>query len=134
MDYKRHIGRHVIRHLLGAPFVYLMIVPLVILDVCAEVYHRICFPLYGIACLRRSSYIQIDRQRLSYLGAWDKINCMYCGYANGLLHYVSVIAAKTEQYWCGIKHKSNQGFIPPAHHEHFLEYGDEKQYRDFIDK
>jgi len=59
---------------------------------------------------------------------------MYCGYGNGLLHYTSVIAAQTEKYWCSIKHKTDPTFIPPEHHKDFLEYGDEKQYRAFIDK
>lgn len=50
---------------------------------------------------------------------------MYCGYANGLLHYNSEIAARTEKYWCGIKHKN---FQEPEHHQDFLEYNDKKSF------
>ena len=119
------------RHLLSAPVIYIQIIPLVCLDICMEVYHRICFPLYGISYISRKSYIRIDRQRLHYLNWVQKFNCMYCGYANGLLHYVSTIVAETEKYWCGIRHKNDPGqiFYPPRHQRDFLLYGDETSFR-----
>jgi hypothetical protein len=110
----------------------MMIIPLVILDVFIEVYHHICFPLYGIPLVKRSNYIKIDRHKLEYLTPMEKIDCAYCGYANGLLHYSAEIAGRTEKYWCGIKHKEEKDFVPPKHHENFVEYGDrgafEKRY------
>lgn len=132
MEFKHYSGRRFFSHLLSAPVIYSMIIPLVILDFCFEVYHRICFALYGIAYIERSRYIKIDRYRLSYLKPIEKINCMYCGYANGLLHYVSVICAETERYWCGIKHSKDKNFIPPEHHKDFLPYGDERAYKKFL--
>lgn len=59
---------------------------------------------------------------------------MYCGYANGVLHYTSVIAGETEKYWCGIKHKSDAEFIAPHHHNEFIDYGDEEAYRKVANK
>jgi hypothetical protein len=134
MDYKHYHGRRKFRHYLSGPFIYAMAIPLVFLDIGLEIYHHVCFPLYGLPYVRRSSYIKIDRHRLAYLKLWDKVNCMFCGYANGLLRYASAIAAKTEQYWCGIKHQQDSSFIVPPHHAQFLEYGDEKQYKTYIQK
>lgn len=118
--------------ILTAPFILLMIVPFVFLDVCLEIYHRICFPIYGIKLVRRSSYISIDRHKLSYLKNTEKAFCVYCGYANGLLHYATVIAAKTEGYWCGIKHSPKKDFVDPGHHKEFLSYGDEEAFQEFV--
>lgn len=118
-----------LRHLCSAPFIYAVFFPVVLLDIFMEIYHRICFPLYGIPYVRRSQYIKIDRHRLSYLSLMEKINCAYCGYVNGFFHYGSQIAAETEKYWCGIKHAKDPSFIPPEHHKEFIAYGDEEEYQ-----
>ncbi|MFZ6022699.1 MAG: hypothetical protein ACOYT9_04535 [Patescibacteria group bacterium] len=119
-----------IRHLLSMPFIYGMILPALVLDLTLEVYHTICFPLYGIAYVKRKNYIRIDRQKLEYLTFMEKLNCMYCGYVNGLFAYAVQVAAETEKYWCSIKHKSDASFKAPTHHESFLEYGDKKAYQE----
>ncbi len=112
------------RTVLAAPLLYAMIVPLVMLDLSLEVYHRLAFRLLGIPLVRRRDYIRIDRHRLPYLSALQKLACAYCGYANGLLQYAARIAGETEAYFCPIKHQAIEGFHPPAHHERFAEYGD----------
>ncbi len=117
-----------LKHLVSVPFIWMMVIPLVILDIFAEIYHHVCFSLYGIPLIERSKYIKVDRHKLEYLGPIDKINCAYCGYANGLLHYLTEIAAATEKYWCGIKHKPSADFIPPKHHADFIEYGDRRAF------
>ncbi len=119
-----------IRYTLSMPFIYGMIIPFLILDICIEIYHRICFPLFGIPYVSRKKYIFIDRQKLSYLAWYDKINCAYCGYGNGLLAFASAVAGATEQYWCGIKHQEKKGRHAPAHHKEFISYGDKKAYKD----
>ena len=91
-------------NLLSAPVIYSLIVPILLIDLWITVYQVICFRMYGIARVRRSAYIVIDRQHLGYLNAIEKINCMYCGYANGVLAYVREVAARTEQFWCPIRH------------------------------
>jgi hypothetical protein len=123
-----------LRHILSSPFILGMSIPLVILDITMEIYHHVAFPLYGIPVNKRGNYIRIDRQKLSYLNMWDKLWCMYCGYANGIAAYAVKIAGDTEKYWCGIKHKPGDGYIEPAHHKDFLKYGDEKAYKDFINQ
>jgi len=44
---------------------------------------------------------------------------------------VSEIAARTEKYWCGIKHQPARGFHEPKHHKDFLKYGDEKAFKAY---
>jgi hypothetical protein len=62
------------------------------------------------------------------LNGIEKVNCVYCGYANGLIGYVREITARTEQYWCPIKHARA---IPSPHARYrlFFEYGDARSYR-----
>ena len=65
----------------------------------------------------------IDRHRLAYLNAIEKANCVYCGYANGLLAYVREVTARTEQYWCPIRH-ARPIRAPHRHYQRFFDYGD----------
>ena len=64
----------------------------------------ICFRSYRIPRVRRMDYIRLDRSQLAYLNWVETLNCLYCGYANGVAAYVREIAGRTEQYWCPIKH------------------------------
>ncbi|MCB1398831.1 MAG: hypothetical protein KDJ82_02110, partial [Rhodobacteraceae bacterium] len=59
---------------LTAPVIYMLIVPFALLDLCVTLYQAICFPVYGIARLRRRDYIAIDRQHLAYLNGLQKLN------------------------------------------------------------
>jgi len=126
--------RILLNHLLAAPFIYFQIIPLIFSDISTEIYHRICFPLYGLPYVKRGKYIKIDRHKLSYLTTFEKINCVYCGYGNGLLHYLSAIAGESEKYWCGIAHAKRAGFIPQEHQKDFLPYGDKKAFDEFVNK
>ena len=117
------------RHLLNTPLLWLMIVPLIIIDIFGEIYHQISFRLCKIPLIKRSNYIKIDRHKLKYLSLHNKMWCIYCGYANGVMQYGAEIAARSEKYWCAIKHKKSKDFIEPKHHKNFAEYGDEKAYK-----
>lgn len=119
-----------LRHAVSFPFITIVIVPLLFLDIVLELYHHICFPLYNIPLVKRENYIRMDRHKLSYLGPAEKVFCAYCGYANGLIHYAQVIAGETEKYWCAIKHQKYHGFVPPTHHKDFADYGDELGYKE----
>ena len=134
MEFKKYVKTRLLRHIISIPFIWMMIIPCIITDIMIEIYHRICFPLYGLPYVKRSKYIRIDRHKLKYLSLVQKINCMYCGYANGLLHYASTIAGVTEYYWCGIMHQKKNGFLPPEHHKGFLPYNDKKAYKEYIQK
>ena len=65
----------------------------------------------------------IDRQHLAYLNSIEKLNCVYCGYANGVFAYTREIAGRPEQYWCPIRH-AKRVRAPHARYRHFVDYGD----------
>jgi hypothetical protein len=117
---------------LSAPFIYTLIVPLLLLHACVATYQAICFPIYGIEKVRRADYMVFDRQYLAYLNALEKLNCVYCSYANGLIGYVSEIAARTEAYGCPIKHACRLAYTH-QHYAEFCDYGDAEAYRKVLD-
>ena len=112
-----------INNIISLPLIGILIIPFLLLDLCVEAYHRICFPLYGIPIVERSKYLIFDRYKLDYLNNTQKINCTYCAYINGLLKYITEIAAQTEIYWCAIKHNKKDA-IYPEHQKNFIDYGD----------
>jgi hypothetical protein len=115
------------RNAASAPFIYGMIIPLALLDLFISLYQAICFPLYRVAKVHRSSYIVLDRHHLRYLNSIEKLNCVYCGYANGLLAYAREIASRTEQYWSPIKH-ARRVLGTHRRYAHFLDYGEARDY------
>ncbi len=123
-----YVSRARLLTVLTAPVIYSLIIPLVLLDIFVAVYQATCFPAYGIPKVPRRDYIAIDRHRLQYLNALEKLNCIYCGYANGLLALVSEVASRTEAYWCPIKHAQK---LRGTHQRYpqFADYGDAENYR-----
>lgn len=124
----RFLRESEVQNLVTAPIIYSMIVPIVLIDLWVTVYQTCCFPAYGITRVRRSTYIVIDRQHLAYLNWIEKLNCVYCGYANGVFAYVREIAGRTEQYWCPIRH-AKRVHAPHAHYKDFVEFGDAEAYQ-----
>ena len=114
--------------LLVAPVVYSLIVPFVLLDCWLWLYQAVCFPVYGIAKVDRSRYVLLDRGHLQYLNGIERLNCDYCGYANGLIAYVREIASRTEQYFCPIKH-AHRWSGPHSRYREFLDFGDADAYK-----
>jgi len=125
----RYVFRADVMHVVTAPIVYSMIIPLVLLDIFVTVYQAVCFPAYGIEKVRRSDHLIFDRYHLAYLNLLEKINCAYCSYGNGLVSYVREIAGRTEQYWCPIKHARR---VIAAHegYDAFAEFGDADAFRN----
>lgn len=119
-----------LRHTPTLPFIYGTGIFIILLDIFIELYHRVSFPFYSIPYVSRGQYIKIDRQKLSYLGLMQKLNCMYCGYANGVVKYWARIIGETEKYWCGIQHEKTEGFHQPDHHDGFIPYGDRPAYEE----
>lgn len=129
-----------IRHLLSIPFIYMMIIPTVILDLFATLYIWTAFPLYKIPKVKRSDHFIYDRKFLDYLNIIQKVNCLYCSYVNGLFSYVTEIGARTERYWCPVKAANK----PKSYHnwyKDFADYGNPEEWNqkfnehcDFIDK
>jgi hypothetical protein len=114
--------------MLTAPLIYSLIIPFAIIDAWASLYQAICFRAYRIPRVHRVDYIVFDRQHLAYLNWIEALNCLYCGYANGVIGYVREIGSRTEQYWCPIKHALRVA-DPHQRYYQFLEYGDADGYR-----
>lgn len=111
MEYRKYQNDRFLAHIVSTPFIWLPLIGFLFLDLLLSIYHFVCFPLYGLEKVKRSAYIQVlDRNRLQYLNGMEKLGCMYCGYANGLLLYAKEIAGRTEKYWCGIMHAKKPGF------------------------
>ena len=115
------------QNLITGPVIYSMIVPLLVLDLCVTFYQAVCFPVYRIAKVRRAQYIVLDRQQLEYLNFIEKFHCSYCAYANGLVAYVYEIVARTEQYFCPIKH-ARRILGTHSRYPYFLDYGEAADY------
>ncbi|WP_236025899.1 hypothetical protein [Geomonas azotofigens] len=123
----RYILEARLLNVISAPLIYLGFVPFIVLDLYLFLYQSICFPIYGIHKVKRSDYLVFDREDLQYLNIIEKFNCFYCSYGNGLAALVREIGARTEQYWCPIKHARR---IRDAHSRYprFFEFGDAETY------
>jgi hypothetical protein len=119
--------------LLTAPLIYSGWPVFALLDLFVSLYQAACFPAYGIPKVRRRDYLTFDRSDLPYLNAIEKFNCLYCSYGNGVLAYAREIAARTEQYWCPIKHARR---VHDAHERYpaFFEHGDAEAYRQGLER
>lgn len=85
------LGSHVrrigwLRTIAGGLPMYTCIPWLVISHVTGAVatYQWLLKPALGTEPVRWADHVIIDRHRISGLSAFDKFNCMFCGYANGL--------------------------------------------------
>lgn len=118
---------------LTAPLIYAGWIPFLLMDLFVTLYQAVCFPVYRIPRVRRADYLVFDRAELPYLNAIEKFNCFYCSYGNGIAAYTREVAARTEQYWCPIKHARR---IQAAHGRYpgFFEYGDAEAFRRGLER
>ena len=115
------------QNLITGPIIYGMALPLLMLDLCVSFYQWACFPIYGIAKVRRADYLVFDRHHLGYLNFIEKFHCTYCEYANGLIAYLREVLARTEEYFCPIKH-ARKVLGTHARYRHFLDFGRAEDY------
>ncbi|NBB53088.1 hypothetical protein GVN24_32930 [Rhizobium sp. CRIBSB] len=113
---------------LTAPLIYSLILPFAVVDLWVSIYQAICFRVYRIPQVPRGRYMIFDRTGLPYLNAVEKLNCAFCSYVNGVIAYVREVGARTEQFWCPIKHTRR---LMGAHGRYagFDEFGDGDGYR-----
>ena len=119
--------------LVTAPLIYACLPAFMLLDGAISLYQAVCFPIYGIPVVPRKRHFLFDRGKLRYLNLIERVHCVYCSYANGVASYVAEIAARTEQHWCPIKHRS-QYKHPYSRHDYFLPFGDAHAYRDRVEE
>ena len=120
-------------HIVTAPVIYSLIVPFAVLDLWVSLYQTICFPAYGIPKVRRADHIRIDRHQLAYLNGLQKLNCVYCGYVNGLISWTREIGSRTEAYWCPIKHAGPVRH-PHARYASFVDFGDAETFQEGLSR
>lgn len=120
-----------LRNVISAPFIYAMIVPFVALDLFLYVYQTICFPLYRIPRVKRSQYVIVDRHHLGYLNVIEKLNCIFCGYADGVLAYARQVLSRTEMYWCPVKH-ARKVLDPHRRYSTFADFGEGEAYESHV--
>jgi hypothetical protein len=117
--------------ILSAPVIYSLVVPVALVDLCVIAFQAICFPVYKIPKVRRSDYLVFDRHHLAYLNIIEKINCAYCSYVNGAFAFIREVGARTEIYWCPIKH-ARRVLGPHPHYQGFADFGDAEGFRERI--
>ena len=129
----RFLRRSNLLNIVTAPVIYSGWVPFLLMDLFVTVYQMICFPVYRIPKVKRSDYLVFDRGDLPYLNIIEKFNCFYCSYGNGVAAYTREVAARTEQYWCPIKHARR---IKGAHERYpnFFDYGDAEAFRQGLNR
>lgn len=115
------------QNLITGPIIYGMVVPMLLMDLLVTLYQWTCFPIYGITKVRRSDYIVFDRHQLGFLNLIEKFHCTYCEYGNGLMGYIVEILARTEEYFCPIKH-AHKVLGTHTRYKRFLAYGDAADY------
>ena len=114
------------------PFIWAMMIPALLVDISVSIYQIVCFPIYKIPKVKRKDYVVMDRYDLFYLDKVERINCWYCEYFNGVIAYTREIAARTEQFWCPIKH-SKALKDKHSRYDKFFDYGDFIKYRKELD-
>ena len=115
------------QNLITGPIIYGMALPMMAMDLLVSCYQWVCFPIYGIARVRRSDYFVFDRHQLGYLNFIEKFHCTYCEYGNGLMAYMVEILSRTEEYFCPIKH-AHKMLGTHSRYKRFLDYGDAADY------
>ena len=116
-----------LRNLLSIPIIISLIVPFLLLDLCLSIYQQLCFRLYQIPKVKRENYFVFDRHLLKYLNLIQKFNCCYCSYVTGVIGFAREIAARSEQYWCPIKH-AHKVRQPHPLYANFSDYGDAENF------
>lgn len=135
--YKTGLLRFLIRSrllvVISAPVIYIGWIPFLMMDLFVTVYQSVCFPIYRIPKVKRADYLIFDREDLPYLNLIEKFNCFYCSYGNGVAAYTREVSARTEQYWCPIKHARR---VKAAHERYpkFFDYGDAEAYQQGLNR
>ena len=124
----KHLRNTRLLVIVTSPLIYACVLPFLLVDASVALYQFVCFPIYGIPKVPRKDYLVFDRGVLAYLNTIEKVGCIYCSYANGLLGLITEIASRTEQHFCPIKH-AHRLATTPSRYGKYLPYGDARGYR-----
>lgn len=124
----------ILRLVVSIPMIYAVAAPILLLDLIITLYQKVCFPLFGIPVVHRSVYVQFRRMQVDGLNVFDQLNCHYCAYANGVLHYAQKVAGETERMWCPIRHHARRRYAEPPHHGDFVNGGGREEMIRYYDR
>lgn len=102
---------------------YICIIPLLILDAFLWQFQNIYFRIMEIPLIQRRKYVILDRYKLGKLTWWQRINCFYCEYANGIVWYAKAVVNQMELYSCAIKHE-----LHPLGQEHQKDFFEREKF------
>jgi len=118
----RLIGAGFVMEVVGAISTYLCIIPLVLTDIFLWQFQNIYFRIKEIPLIDRKKYVILDRYMLGKLTFWQRLNCLYCEYANGVVGFSKAVVNQMELYSCAIKHAAHP--LGQEHQRDFLERKD----------
>lgn len=118
--------------IITTPVIYSLVFPAIFLDLMVQFYQAVCFPVYEIPKVNRADFVVLDRHKLKYLNWIERLNCTYCGYFNGVIAFVREVSARTEQYWCPIRHALRTRGTH-RRYDRFLPYGDEEKFHERLE-
>ena len=105
--YKTGLFRFLLRSrllvILSAPVIYAGWIPFLLIDLFVTTYQAICFPIYRIPKVKRSDYL-VRPCRSALPERHRKIQLFLLFIRQWRAAYFREVAARTEQYWCPIKH------------------------------
>ena len=114
---------HKVLNIIAALSSYVCIIPLVVMDIFLWQFQRVYFRIYDIPFIDRKKYVVLDRYALGKLTLPQKINCLYCEYANGIVAVAKAVVNQMELYSCAIKHS-----IQPLGQEHQHDFFERKDF------
>lgn len=108
--------------MLASIVIYLMVIPMVLTHLSFFLYQEIYFRIYGIPKVRFRNYMTFDHGILKNLNVAQRMNCVYCAYANAFAAWLKAIVNQTEVYSCAIKNHARK--LGQEHQKEFYEYED----------
>lgn len=108
--------------IIASIIIYLIAIPMILMHVSLFLYQEIYFHIYDIPKVRFRDYITFDRGILKNLNMLQRLNCMYCAYANALAAWFKALVNQTETYSCAIKNHAQK--LGQEHQKEFYEYKD----------
>lgn len=119
-----HIAKtNILFDIIATVSTYACLLPLIFLDISLWQFQNIYFRIMEIPLIERKKYVILDRFRLGKLSIWQRINCLYCEYANGIVGYSKAVVNQMELYSCAIKHAAH-----PLGQEHQKDFFDRKDF------
>ena len=108
--------------LIASVVIYGIAIPMVLTHLSFFLYQEIYFGIYGIPKIRFRDYMTFDHGILKNLNIVQRLNCVYCAYANAFAAWLKAIVNQTEVYSCAIKSHTQK--LGQEHQKEFYEYKD----------